>query len=521
MSEPLGPYPDNPDAAAPADNLTAPTVSGLRWSYVASIGTAVIQLVYVAIMSRLLEPAVFGLMAIAHLAVQFGFQFARMGVAQALIQKRDLVRDDVRAAFTASVALGSAFFGVLWALAPFIAGLFSEPDVVPVLRASGLTFLIIAVATISQALLRRSLRFRELAIIQLASYLLGYLGAGVGLALAGAGVWSLVGAFVGTWALQWLMQYARTRHSMRPLLSVKRFRSIYSFGARVSLIRVMEFLGKSIDTVAVGRYTTTALLGQYNRAFYLVQTPLYNGIAQSLQTVLFPGFSRIQNDDARLKRAYLSVLGLGGLTMFPVCAGIAVAAQEIVAVVLGDGWDVVATIVPFLTLAYGCNLMSKFAELLCEARAELNKVLTLQTSYLALLVALLVLAAGGPVWGFALAVAVGEVIRHGTYLVLMRRVLAVRFAEVARCYAPAALAATAVAATISAGRHLLLAQEAPVVLVLVVEVALGALSLGLCIRFNPMPEVRHELRRRLASAGVLDGGGGFSSRVATALVGRS
>src|SRR6266536_2025304 len=107
---------DTPRTAADGrrPNLTAQTASGLRWSYVGTAALMVANLAYTAIISRLLGPVAFGLMALANLVVLFAQYFVRMGIASALVQRPTLSRDEVRAASTAGLAFGAFCFGGVW-----------------------------------------------------------------------------------------------------------------------------------------------------------------------------------------------------------------------------------------------------------------------------------------------------------------------------------------------------------------------------------------------------------------------
>ena len=115
---------------------------------------------------------------------------------------------------------------------------------------------------------------------------------------------------------------------------------------------------RNLDTFAVGRIAGTAVLGQYSRAYYLVSQPLVAYISQALTSVLFSSLSCIQEDSARLRRAYLSLFSLGCVALFSLCAGIAVAAREIVLVVLGSQWSLAIGLVPWFALAGGCHVAS-------------------------------------------------------------------------------------------------------------------------------------------------------------------
>ena len=371
-------------------------------------------------------------------------------------------------------------------------------------------------------LLRRELRFRELSVITVATYVLGYLVVGVGLALLGAGVWSLVAGALVSSGSQTVWQYALLRHPIRPVLRREPYREVCGYGMRLTGAHLLDYVGASLDTYTVGRFTDTAFVGQYSRGYYLAFQPLRVYLGQALTLVLFPHLSRIQHDTTRLRRAYLSVLALSGILVFPLCAGMAVAARELVLVVLGPQWSVAATAVPWFALAAGCSVMSALSQTVAEARADLYRSLGVQAVYIMVLAVFLAVALAHRshgIWVFAAAVAAAEVLRHVGYLGLMRRVVGLTTTQVWVSYAPAAFASVGVALAIAVVRHAL-ATEAPTLVTFAAEVAAGAFALALCIRFCPFPAIRRELRMRLVAAGVLGDAGSLRRRLAPLVLGQ-
>jgi lipopolysaccharide exporter len=513
---------DAPPPVQDGSTLTARAASGLRWSSLGYGALMVANIVYTVTISRLLDPAAFGLMALAQVVWLFVHVVARMGLASALVQKPELSRDDVRAASTAGVAIGVVCLAVVWVVAPVFSGVFRAPALTPVLRALGVSFLFEGLAMVGIGLLRRQLRFRVLSIITFATYVLGYLVVAVGLALLGAGVWSLViGALVSSGS-QTVWQYALLRHPVRPVLRWKPYREVCGYGIRVSGAYLLDYVGSSLDTFTVGRFASTAVVGQYSRGYYLAFQPFHTYLAQALTLVLFPHLSRIQQDRARLRRAYLSVLMLGGVLVFPVCAGVAVAAPELVRVVLGPQWGLAATIVPWFALAAGCSVISALSQTAAEARADLNRSLVVQVMYVLALGAFLVFAIGYRsygIWVVAAAVLAAEILRHVGYVGLMWRIVRFSARQLWEAYTPAAFASLGVALAIAATRRALVGQ-APTMLVFAAELAAGALALALCIRFCPLQGIRRELRMRLDAAGVLGGADGWRRRLVPLVVGR-
>ncbi|HEY6689227.1 MAG TPA: lipopolysaccharide biosynthesis protein, partial [Propionibacteriaceae bacterium] len=471
--------------------------------------------------SRLLLPVAFGLLAMANLVVLFINFFARMGLASALVQRPDLSRDEVRAASTAGIILGLACFGVVWIVAPAVAELFRAPALPPVLRALSVSFVFMGWSMTGLGLLRREHRFRALSLISAGAYVFGYLVVGVGLALLGAGVWSLVGASVSSTAIQAVWQYVILRHPVLPVLRWEPYRDVCSYGVRLQGSHLLDYIGGNLDTFTVSRVASSATLGQYTRAYYLVFQPLSNYLAQALTTVLFSPLSRIQEDLARLRRAYLSVMSLGNLLLFSVCAGIAVAAQELVLVILGPQWQQAIGLVPWFALAGGCHVASQLTQLLADARAELNRSFAVQTAYilgLSLLILLALRFQSRGVWVIAAAVAAAEVLRYAAYLALARRVLAIRSAQIWRAHIPAAFAAVVVAFAVLATKWVLRGQT-PTLVVFVAEAVAGMLALGLCIRFGPFPTMRQELWMRLTAAGVVGKPSGLRYRLLLLVLG--
>lgn len=491
------------------DSLTSQTARGLRWTYFSTVAEVVLQLGYQAVISRLLEPATFGVFAVALLTRRFARQFRDLGVGQAIIQKPDLDDDDLRVAFTMSLLFGVALFGVAWVTAPLVATFFNEPTVVPVLRAMGATVAIGSAGSPAQSVLRRELRFRELTLRDIASYAVGFPLVGIGLALMGAGVWSLVAAHVVSVLLSALGAYWCVRHPVRPLLDRTRVRTLYGFGGRISVVSFLEMLGSNLDTIVVGRYVTTGLLGQYSRAFYLSSYPTRE-LVQGLSTVLFPSFSRMQSDIPRVKRVYLGSLCLLAFVLLPFSAGLAVAAPEVVLVLLGPQWHVAATVLPVLMAAAAVNALTNLSGVITTALAELNRKLALQAGYLVVLAGLLLLARGHGLWAYAAALSAGEIVRHGLYLVLMRRLIGVSLRDTWVNYWPAVLTAGVVAGLIASGRAAAMAVGAPVAVTLSAEVLLGLIGLLVMLRWGPVPRVRAELHHRLRGAGMMKAGSPLS-----------
>jgi len=504
---------DVPPPERPTAGLTRHTLKGLQWAYLGTAIGGVLQFGMTMVMARLLTPTAFGLIALAGLFLRFVDYFAKAGITQALIQKASLGADDVRAAFALSVGLAAAFAVVVLAGAPLAAELVQEPELIPVLRWLSLGLLLHGLGAPSVALLRRGLRFRELAMIEIGSYAVGYLGVGLIMALSGAGVYALVGAMLTQGAVNAASAYLRIRHPLAPSRATASYRAILAFGARVSLVGFFEFLKSSLDTLAIGRWAGSAQLGLYNRAKVLAELPSYQ-LMQGLSRVLFPSFSAIQFEHERLRKAYLSAVGAASAILLPLSAGMAVAAPEIILVVLGPQWVGAIDVLPWLLLASAIAMTGHFAGIVAEAQAALNAKMLIAVASTVTLAGLLWFAQGRPLAAYGAAVAGSTAVSHIGYVAILTRTLETSFRSLIRPYARSMLGAAAVAAAVAGVRLVLVHQGSAVGIVLACEILAGAIAIGLMLRLGPMRVFRDDLAHRLADAGMIGPG---SSRLGRAI----
>jgi lipopolysaccharide exporter len=430
--------------------LTATTVQGLTWTYGCIGLTVCLQLAYTAVMSRLLLPADFGLVALATLPLQLSSHIANLGIESAVVQKSTLDNRDVRVAFTGAVALGLLSATVLAVVAPLAGWAVGSTAVVPILRALGLTYAIAGFGTVAMAMLRRHMTFRRIALIEVGSYTLSFPGVGIACALAGLGVWSLVAAALAQALLVSGIGLLVVRHDLHPLVDRRRARRLYGFGTLVSLNGILEFFGGTADTFAVGRFLGTDLLGQYSRASLVIGLPMSH-LSTGATKVLMPGFSQLKGDLIRSRGAYLRALALLTGLIFPFGAVAAALAVPLVSVLLGDQWGATEQVLPVVGLAVAFGFVQHLSAVVCEARGRLSRKLTIQVAYLAVVVAavVVVVVTGPSLLRLAAVFTLGQILQHLLYLAQLRSDLAIATWTLARIHAEAvALAAVAAGAAV-------------------------------------------------------------------------
>ncbi len=336
-------------------------LSGLVWMYLSALVGGVSRLVVLAILARLLSPRDFGLMGIALICTSMAERLGQVGVGPALVQRESIDADDVVTGAVLSALCGLVMMTVLWLLAPFVAALFREPLVSPLVRVLSLAFFIDGLAVTSDALLQRSLGFRSMMVVENASYLLGIGVVGAGLAMLGLGVWALVAAHVAmrtlrTGLLYWIAPSVPGSGSFNRA----RVRGLLYMGGGFSLGRILNFASLQGDNFVVGRVLGMEALGFYSRAYQLMALPAVY-VAQVIERVLFPVMSKEQGHPERLREAFLSVLELLTLVSLPTGVFLFFTAPEIVEVLFGSRWSSVVPVLSVLSFgvffrtAYKCS----------------------------------------------------------------------------------------------------------------------------------------------------------------------
>jgi lipopolysaccharide exporter len=477
---------------ASSKNLTLATLHGISWSTVATITTLVMQVGYTAVMARLLTPTDFGLVALSAVVLRFGTYFAQMGLEQALVQKPDLTEEDVRTTFTTAVVLGTLSTVVLTAAAPLALYFFDEPAVVPLLRLTSLSLFLTGVSATAVSILRRQMAFRTLSLMNIVSYILGYGGVGVVMAWQGFGASSLIGAGLGQGVISGIIAYAATRHPIRPYFKWSHYRPLLMYGGSISITSFIEFITSSLDTMVIGRLLGATMLGIYNRAWMLVTLPLFL-LTNSVSRVIFPAFSKVQADVDKMRMVYMASVTLVAAGVLPVCAGVAVAAPELVRSLLGPGWEAAVPLLRVMCAAVPLSLITMFAGIVCDARATLRQKINLNLLALGSLVLLFGLLQGYGLLGFTWALVLNELVRTALYLRQMHTDLTAPYARLLGMYVPGLFHAAVVGGglgLVSYGLHQL-AWPAPLALaalMLTGAVVLGGLALAL-----PLPQLRQAL----------------------------
>ncbi|HVZ33296.1 MAG TPA: lipopolysaccharide biosynthesis protein [Polyangiaceae bacterium] len=312
----------------------------LVWTSLESFALSGLSLVSLFVFARLLSAEEFGLAAVSLAIIQVLTVPVELLFHDALIQRSELEPAHVNSAFTVSVGLGVSLCAACWLCADGVEALLREPQLGSVLRWMSLSLVGSGFGSVVAAMQRRKLEFRSLALRSM----IGRAGSAViaiTLALFGAGLWSLVVQQVLLVCLASLMLWLLADERPRFYFRWRPTRELLGFGLFVTFCQLLLVFIPRIFMVLVGGYLGTASAGLLSLAFRGLDM-LRDLLASAVGQVAMPLFARLRDSAEALFDAYNRSVQLTALVSYPLFVGLAVCADEVVAVAFGPQWSAAA-----------------------------------------------------------------------------------------------------------------------------------------------------------------------------------
>lgn len=317
-------------------NLPQRAAKGMIWAYGAYMSGRLMTLLSTALLARILLPDDFGLIGFALIILNFVEVVRSFGINDALIYHDEALDLTADTAFWINLAVGSAQYGVLFALAPLLAQLFASPALSDVVRLMGLAFIFEGLGQAHAALLQKDLRFRRRFLPDLISAVIKGI-ATVAMALLGWGIWSLVfGHLVGVGvrvAALWRLSAWRPRLRF----SWAQSRALWSYGVHILLFNLLAVALDQADQMVIGLILGATQLGYFTIAYKIPELLMAN-FSLILTRILFPIFSRLKDDRAALTNSFLATTQYTAFVTFGIGFTLFMIAPQLVAFVYGDQW---------------------------------------------------------------------------------------------------------------------------------------------------------------------------------------
>lgn len=429
-----------------ADDIASVKRKALSGSVHTGLGQALrigVSFVSQLFLGRLLTPSDFGLVAMTGVFMALADLFGNLGVAQAVIQKHEITHEDLSFLYWVGLLASVVVALLLIAASPLVAWFYHEPRVLPVMVVLAFQLPISAVAGHMSALMSRKMRFGTIAVIDLFSAATVTL-VSIASAWAGAGYWSLVfGSLAGILMKAgldvalcgWRPSAPRWTGTALPMLR---------FGRDMTAFNFITFVSSYLDNLLIGVVHDARDVGLFDRSFTLVIRPL-GSLTAPVGRVAVPLLSRLLPQPAEYRASFLLLFDALQVLLLPGLVVAAVLPRDVVGVLLGANWLVIAPMFSAISIAACFVPLSSAGTWLLTSQGRIaGQVKASLIGSGAVVVSLLIGLHWGIV-GVSVAYAIFAPLVHGVYAYVASRHGPVRGSDILAACVPG-LAAAAVSA---------------------------------------------------------------------------
>jgi O-antigen/teichoic acid export membrane protein len=308
---------------------------GIFWNAIGKYSHQGISFVVSIILSRILFPAEFGMIAMLTIFTEIAICFIDSGLSVALIQKKECTNKDFSTVFYFNITVSLIFYLILFFTAPFIAKFYELPQLTNITRLVALVFLINSFGTIQSTILKKNLNFKRLNLISIIAVAASAIVA-ITMALNDFGVYSLVGQHISYAIVSNLLYWFLSDWRPSFTFSKKSFRELFGFGYKLLFSSVIDKIFTQIDSLLIGKIFSANTLGFYTRAKTTKDLPI-NSTTGIVQSILLPIFSKIDNDED-LAAVGLKIYRLFFYIIAPIMVGLIVTAEPLIITLFSDRW---------------------------------------------------------------------------------------------------------------------------------------------------------------------------------------
>jgi PST family polysaccharide transporter len=379
---------------------------GIKWTSVSIVLVRALRFLTTVVLARLLVPEMFGLIALANVAIDTMALVRQIGLGPAYIHKRfpdpATQRRAENTIFVTALAMNLSLFTICFVFAPVFADFFDAAALTEVLRVMAVSFPVGTLQTVPNVIMLKRLEFGKVAISELGGAC-AYSLVGVTLAFLGYGIWSLVAAQLVSRIVSGVLFMMLARWYPRLSFEMSIARELFSYGKFIWAFTVFSAVGGALDRVFVGKIFGSASLGYYHIAFNMCHL---SGLlfALLMEKVTFPAYSALRHQPGRLRNAVVNTVSTVSIVAVPIAFGLIALSERLITTIFGEKWLPAAVLVNVLAFHGLIKALSPVASNVLKATGRPSVLMHLEIAHHVLkLVLLFVLRDLGTV-GIALAV---------------------------------------------------------------------------------------------------------------------
>lgn len=320
-------------------------ISNFIWRFAERCGAQLVSFVVSIVLARLLEPSVYGTVALVTVFTTILQVFIDSGLGTALIQKKNADDLDYSSVFYFNFVVCIILYLGMFIAAPYIAKFYGNMSLIPVIRVISLTLIISGVKNIQQAYVSSNMLFKRFFFSTIGGTIVSAF-IGIFMAHIGMGVWALVAQQLSNAMIDTMILWITVKWRPKAVFSWERLKSLLAYGWKLLVAVLLDTVYNNLRNLVIGKMYSSADLAFYNQGDKFPKIIVTN-INTSIDSVLLPTLSSEQDNKARVKEMTRRAIKTSTYIMAPLMMGLAFCAKTVVELVLTQKW---LPCVPFLQI---------------------------------------------------------------------------------------------------------------------------------------------------------------------------
>lgn len=327
-------------------SLQNKVMSGMFWRFGERICAQLVTFLVSVVLARILDPSHYGVISLITIFITIANVFVTDSFGKALIQKKDADSCDYSSVFYFNIIFSWVVYFIIFAFAPLVSKFYNEPILTPTLRVLALKLPLAGINSVQQAYVSKNMLFKRFFWSTLIGTIVSGI-VGIAMALAGMGVWALVGQYLTNSTMDTLVLWITVKWRPTKEWSWDRLKKLLTFGWKILLTSLINSVYDNLRSLIIGKAYTSADLAYYTKGIHYPNLIITN-VNTSISSVLFPAMSTMQDDRSRLKQSVRKSISISTYIIFPLMAGLAAIAPNLIAWMLTEKW---LPCVPYLRIA--------------------------------------------------------------------------------------------------------------------------------------------------------------------------
>ncbi|MBO5525710.1 MAG: lipopolysaccharide biosynthesis protein [Clostridia bacterium] len=325
--------------------------SNLIWRLLERFGAQGVTFLVSIILARVLDPEIYGKIALITVITSILQVFVDGGFSSALIQKKDADDMDFSTVFYFNLVICVVLYVGLFFLAPFISRFYEMDDLTPVIRVLGLVLIISGVKSVQISYVSRHLQFKKFFFATLGGTIVAA-GVGIWMAYSGYGVWALVAQNLVNQTIDTTILWIIVKWKPKFVFSFQRLKKLFGFGWKMLASGLLDRTYYELRSLIIGKKYSSADLAFYNKADQFPNLIATN-VNASIDSVLLPVMSNEQDDKERVKIMTRRAIKTTSFVLWPLMMGLAACSTALISLLLTDKWLPAAPYMMIFCITYG------------------------------------------------------------------------------------------------------------------------------------------------------------------------